>query len=133
MQWFHRTGNVTIKQTTHDIGKLLEDLSEPTPHAPRKPRPQHYYSRRYFNERIKPTFEQVWAKVSTAPVPPGEKAPTRLGIQNKVTSDCWDKEPKEFKEYIQSLIDDEHQKVMAEYAAAKPTAKEPQTPEDYHQ
>ncbi|KAL1658092.1 hypothetical protein GGF50DRAFT_67968, partial [Schizophyllum commune] len=100
-----------------------------------------FYSRRYYHERIKATFEQRFAadvakweqKKATAEAlgqPFTEKRPAALAVRNKVTNEQWAKETEEFREMVTRMHAEEMEK---QRAAARVLLNNdiPTTPQEY--
>ncbi|KAJ7917312.1 hypothetical protein B0H13DRAFT_2322554 [Mycena leptocephala] len=85
----------------------------------------HYYSHRFYEERIKPRLVVRWAAVQRLPNPPAI-----VTLRNKVTRECWEAENDEFKAEVLAAREAEHQLAMDAYSSAVST-ETPTTPEEY--
>ncbi|KAJ7446062.1 hypothetical protein FB451DRAFT_1412422 [Mycena latifolia] len=92
--------------------------------APVKPRELHYYSRRFYTERIKDRVAARWGAVSRRPNPPAI-----IKIRNQVTKEAWNGESEPFKAEVRAAIEQEHKVATEAYSlvvsgAAPTTAAE---------
>jgi len=91
-----------------------------------------YYSKHYYNTRIKATFETEWAVVLAKPDPPSDK-PSRINVLNSVTSRLWENESGTFKSWLEKKRDTEHAKEVEEHQKlVKELQTIPNSPETYH-
>ncbi|KAJ7464941.1 hypothetical protein B0H11DRAFT_2240370 [Mycena galericulata] len=127
--------------------KQLFDKPALEPPAPIKPRVLHYYSRKFYDERIKDKVARRWAQVSHLPVRPKKTVsnevtaeeglaetqtfrPAEIVVRNKVTADAWLAETKAFQDEMLAAIEIEHKAAEEAYALAV-TGEVPSTPEGY--
>jgi hypothetical protein len=89
-----------------------------------------FYSKRYYDLRIKPVFEPAWSAILANTE---TTKPSRINVLNSVTSTLWENEPSAFKTWLQGQRDaayerelEEHQRVVKEMETA------PNTAETYH-
>ncbi|TRM58944.1 hypothetical protein BD626DRAFT_539743 [Schizophyllum amplum] len=102
-----------------------------------------FYSKVYYSTKIKPTFDMIFdaeiaaweTKVATwmaAGLQPLEKRPVALPIRNKITLECWEKEPESFKELVRNAHQAEIEQQKAAFKSAMDAPELPVTAEDYH-
>lgn len=65
-----------------------------------------FYSKHYYNTRIKPVFDAEWAAATADP----NSKPSRIKILNSVTSRLWTNETPTFRAWLEGRRDDEHAK-----------------------
>ncbi|KAF7330700.1 hypothetical protein MSAN_02448100 [Mycena sanguinolenta] len=105
--------------------KQLFDKTELEPPAPVKPRVLHFYSRRFYDERIKSRVETRWAAVSRLPNPPA-----LVTVRNLVTKEAWESETEAFRAEVVAALEKEHANALEAYKMA--LAKEtPTTAEEF--
>ncbi|KAJ7129819.1 hypothetical protein C8R43DRAFT_1134082 [Mycena crocata] len=92
---------------------------------PSRARVTHFYSRRYYNERIKSRFMARWAALSKSRSPP---AP--ITVQNAVIKEAWEGETEPFKAEVKAALEAEYAAAKAAYDIAV-SGETPKTPEEY--
>lgn len=109
---------------------LSTDMTDAAPKPPRRMRMTQFYSKRYYDSRIKSVFESEWASILASDA---ESKPSRINVLNAVTSRLWDSESASFKSWLQGQRDlayarelQEHQTVVKEMESA------PDSAESYH-
>jgi hypothetical protein len=91
-----------------------------------KPRIFHFYSRRFYQERVKPRVTARWAALSRLENPPKE-----ITVRNAVTKECWASESDAFKAEVEAALESEHKAAMDAYAVAT-SGEAPTTAEEYN-
>ncbi|KAJ7707028.1 hypothetical protein B0H14DRAFT_3525879 [Mycena olivaceomarginata] len=105
--------------------KTLFDKPELNPPAPAKPRVIHFYSRRFYHERVKDRVTAHWAALGHL-----ENRPKEITVRNAVTKECWEAEPEAFKEEVRAALESEHQAAKDVYVIAT-SGETPKTPGEY--
>ncbi|KAJ7813176.1 hypothetical protein B0H13DRAFT_2382726 [Mycena leptocephala] len=118
-------GSVEKKKANKVSFRTIFDKPELDPPQPVKTRTLHYYSHRFYEERIKPRLVAHWAAVQRLP-----NLPAIVTLWNKVTRECWEAESDEFKAEVLAAREAEHQLAMDAYSSAVST-ETPTTPEEY--
>ncbi|KAJ7773604.1 hypothetical protein DFH07DRAFT_952651 [Mycena maculata] len=125
-------GSVARKKAPGTSFKKLFDKKELDPPAPVKPRVLHWYSRKFYDERIKPRVVACWNAVQRAPKPPPPAKPLALiQVRNTVTREAWNAETEPFKQEVLESIREEHEVAKAAYALAV-SGEAPSTAEGYN-
>ncbi|KAJ7431151.1 hypothetical protein B0H11DRAFT_1942046 [Mycena galericulata] len=106
--------------------RQLFDKPALEPPAPVKPRVLHYYSRRFYNQRVKPLVTARWAAVSLLPNPPFP-----INVRKDVTKEAWAAETAEFKAEVIEAIEMEHTVAKEAYETVV-SGETPSTPEGYN-
>jgi hypothetical protein len=131
MAWFH-SHYTKVNNNDPGMDQLFNDITDAIPKAPRRMRMTQYYSKHYYNTRIKATFETEWAVVLAKPDPPSDK-PSRINVLNSVTSRLWENESGTFKSWLEKKRDAEHAKEVEEHQKlVKELQTIPNSPETYH-
>jgi hypothetical protein len=118
-------GSVKTKKSQVTTFKKMFDKAELDPPAPTRPRAPHFYSTRYYAERIKPRFNAKWAAVLKLAQPPA-----KITVQNQVIKEAWEAESDEFRAEVMAALDSEHKVALEAYATAV-TGEIPTTPEGF--
>lgn len=128
MAWFH--SHHSKIDSAIDVERLFTDMTDTAPKAPRRMRMTQFYSKRFYDTRIKPVFDPEWAAVLASTE---ATKPSRINVLNSITSRLWENEPSSFKTWLQGQRDaayerelEEHQRVVKEMETA------PNTAETYH-
>jgi poly(3-hydroxybutyrate) depolymerase len=125
--WFHgRYGGSVEKKQKKVSFRTIFDKPELDPPQPVKARTLHYYSHRFYEERVKPRFLARWAAVSRLPNPPAV-----VTLRNKVTREAWEAESDEFKAEVLAAREADHQHALDAYSMAV-SAEPPTTAEEYN-
>jgi hypothetical protein len=125
MAWFLAYYSKVNPNTAQEVEKMFAGMTEAAPKPPRRMRITQFYSKHYYNTRIKPVFEAEWA-ASTSDTP-------RISVLNSVTNRLWEAEPQSFKTWLEGRRDEEHQKELEEHQKlVKEMEKPPDSPESYH-
>jgi hypothetical protein len=85
----------------------------------------HFYSRRFYHERVKDRVTAHWAALVHL-----ENRPKEITVRNAVTKECWEAEPEAFKEEVRAALESEHQAVKEAYVIAT-SGETPKTPGEY--
>ncbi|KAJ7446039.1 hypothetical protein B0H11DRAFT_1930380 [Mycena galericulata] len=113
--WYNGTyGGSVAKRTKKPVTfKKLFDQSALEPPAPVKPRTLHYYSRRFYHERVKARVTARWAAVSKL-----AKPPAMITVRNQCTKEAWNKETPQFQAEVIEAIKAEHKIAQEAYSTA---------------
>ncbi|KAJ7253005.1 hypothetical protein B0H12DRAFT_1071523 [Mycena haematopus] len=128
-QWYRHQYTNLLKEDKTAFGELFSQLNGARK-PPRKQAIQHYYSLRWYDQRIKPCVEAQLVLLRTCAKFTGEEVHP-INVQNEVTHECWEEESEEFKAEMVRQRDREHEitmKAWRESAADSPS----RTPEEYH-
>ncbi|KAJ7678417.1 hypothetical protein B0H14DRAFT_3536479 [Mycena olivaceomarginata] len=106
-------------------GKIGTWYNTTPPPAPKKLRIVHFYSRRFYHERVKDRVTARWAALSKLPNPPKE-----ITVRNQVTKECWEAEDPAFQDEVRAALKSEHKAAQEAYATAT-SGEAPTTAEEY--
>ncbi|KAI0038764.1 hypothetical protein FA95DRAFT_1613115 [Auriscalpium vulgare] len=129
--WYRYHCNKVVKdEDRHDdwAQKLLQSAVSP----PKRAQAYHYYSRKYFDTRVKAAFHTGWeakqAEARAAGLPPLDDK-KKFAYQGSVTRQKYTFESDSFKEEMARHIEEEYQAALAEYN--RRYVDQPQTAEQY--
>ncbi|KAJ6590097.1 hypothetical protein DFH09DRAFT_1307546 [Mycena vulgaris] len=105
--------------------KKLFDKPHLDPPAPVRARTLHFYSRRYYAERIKTRFDARWAAVSKL-----AKHQAAITVHNAVIKEAWAGESAPFQAEVMAALEAEHKAAMEAHATAV-SGEAPTKPEEY--
>lgn len=130
MCWFHSHYAKVDSAGGLEMEQLFNDITDAVPKPPRRMRITQYYSKQYYNTRIKPVFDAEWANALTSP---GPEKPSRINILNTVTTRLWQNETSTFKTYLEQKRDEEHAKELEEHQKlVKEMEATPDSADSYH-
>jgi hypothetical protein len=89
-----------------------------TPPKPQRGRPTHFYSRKFYETRIKEDVENRMASLTRRAVSSGEAPPNRIDVIAKVTAECWDQETPQFREDCELAQEREYQQALKGWEAS---------------
>jgi hypothetical protein len=81
------------------------------PGHPKRPQAIHYYSRNWYDERVKARFEATWELEKQRAKDLGIETPSEIKLRNEVTRDAFQEETDEFQAELRVGME-------AEYVAA---------------
>lgn len=112
---------------------MLDAFIDVAPKPPRRDQLQHVYSRLYYNDRIKASYEEEYSQLlAEAKARGDEKMPSNLNVRNRVRQRLWEAESAEFKAEVTEIAEEEHQKRLDEWKANTNSKDEDRTPMEWH-
>ncbi|KAJ7044195.1 hypothetical protein C8F04DRAFT_1250794 [Mycena alexandri] len=107
--WYCRTYRRVDEREKQKFAEvLLGGLENTGPGCPRKAQPIHYYSRHYYEEKVKARFDAVWAIEVQRAKDLEEDEPWDIKIRNEVTKQVFSEESEEFKTQLALAVEAEH-------------------------
>ncbi|KAJ7736639.1 hypothetical protein B0H16DRAFT_1730686 [Mycena metata] len=106
--WYCRTYRGVEENDKHIFADLLKGVGNNGPGYPRKPQPLHLYSRKYYDERVKPRFEKAWGIEVARAEALEQDAEHQIKIRNKVTREVFEEETEEFQAELRLAVETEH-------------------------
>ncbi|KAJ6447892.1 hypothetical protein C8R45DRAFT_1115647 [Mycena sanguinolenta] len=98
-EWYRRTYSGLLKSDTTAFNELFTGVLAP---KPMRGQLLHYYSRKCYDTRVKPKFEERMAAIKRRAEFTNEKIPGVLALQNTVTREVWESETLPFQNEIKS-------------------------------
>lgn len=118
------------KKSQASLTKAFEEMVKvnctPKPH---RSRATHYYSKHYYNDRVKPWFDHAMKQAKVEAECNNEPPPPIIKVRNRVTLERWNQETPEFKRMIAQRIEEEYEEATKKWEAEQ-TVKEEPTPEE---
>jgi hypothetical protein len=107
---------------------IIGAVASTSPAQPKRPQPIHFYSRRWYDERVKARFEAVWEVEKQRAKDLSGDLPSEIKICNEVTREALKEESEDFKAEMQIELDAEHAATVKawEVTCADTPAKTPQ-------
>ncbi|KZP02101.1 hypothetical protein FIBSPDRAFT_970462, partial [Athelia psychrophila] len=135
-QWFYHyhTKAPTGEDTAMEIQKLFDDMSSPAIPKPRAKQLVHFYSKKFFDLKIKHVVDIQWpVQQQQQLLSTSQKKYTKFEFSNKVTEEMWKAEPAEVRELIRLQRNEDTQVRMKEWEDMELAKKKrPDSPESFH-
>ncbi|KAJ7430015.1 hypothetical protein B0H11DRAFT_2264458 [Mycena galericulata] len=110
--WYNRKNRGVDENDKSIFAELLGGFTSAGPGRPRRAQPLHYYSRLFYEDRVKARFEAAFAaEVQRAKDLELEEEPKELPIRNEITKQVFSEETEQFQAELKLGIE-------AEYVAA---------------
>ena len=104
-------------------------MVDAVPKQPRRMRLTQFYSKRYYDSRIKPAFEAEWASILANTE---NSKPSRINVLHNVTARLLENEPSSFRVWLEGQRDAEHARELEEHQrVVKEMEQAPSAPETY--
>ncbi|KAJ7038447.1 hypothetical protein C8F04DRAFT_1256031 [Mycena alexandri] len=124
--WYHgQYGHSIPKKGKKMPSTKLFDKPELEPPAPVKPRVLHYYSRNFYETRVKSRVKTRWAALLRLDNPPKP-----VTVRNMVTREAWGAETQEFRDKVVLALEKEHDVAVKAYTMAV-SGDAPTSPQEY--
>jgi hypothetical protein len=88
---------------------LFTGVLDGAPPKPQRGRIVHFYSRKYYDTRIKSRVDARLASVKRRIENSGEEKPETIDIVSKVTAELWEDESAEFRHEVEVAFEHEYQ------------------------
>ncbi|KAJ7603377.1 hypothetical protein DFH06DRAFT_1350237 [Mycena polygramma] len=109
--WYCRTYRDLSESEKVFFAEILGGMDNAGPGHPKRAHLIHFYSRRYYDERVKARFEASYAVEKQLAKDLGKEAPAEVKICNEITREVFDEENEEFHKELKRGVE-------AEYVAA---------------
>ncbi|KAJ6450013.1 hypothetical protein C8R47DRAFT_1230448 [Mycena vitilis] len=109
--WYCRTYRDVSESEKVFFAEIVGGMDNAGPGHPKRAHLIHFYSRRYYDERVKARFEASYAVEKQLAKDLGKEAPAEVKIRNEITREVFDEENEEFQEELKRGVE-------AEYVAA---------------
>lgn len=113
MAWFHTFNKKVSSGNAADIEKAFHEMTETLPKAPKLMRVSHFYSKKYYNTRLKAVIHTEWDAIKDN-IP----KPSRITTINTITERMYAEESQSFKDQLEVERQEDHTKELEEYQQA---------------
>ncbi|KAJ7747607.1 hypothetical protein B0H14DRAFT_3604655 [Mycena olivaceomarginata] len=109
--WYRAQYGSLLQSDKTAFQELFTGVLDGAPPKPQRGRLLHFYSRKFYDSRIKEDAEERMVSLTRRAELAGEAAPKRIDVIAKVTAECWEQETVEFQSfantafYLQPFID----------------------------
>ncbi|KAJ6451146.1 hypothetical protein C8R45DRAFT_1113690 [Mycena sanguinolenta] len=117
-EWYRRKYGGLLKSDKAAFKELFAGVLDYAQPKPQRGQLRHFYSRRYFDSRVKLRYEERMAALKRRAGHTGEKVPAPLALQNQVTKEVWDDETPAFQEEVKVAWEREYQTVLKAWQAS---------------
>lgn len=94
------------------FAKLFTGALDATPPKPQRGQLIHFYSRKFYDERVKARADARYLVLKRRAELTGEAPPKSIKVSNMVTVDCWDEETPSFRAEVKVACEAEYQKAL---------------------
>ncbi|KAI0686689.1 hypothetical protein C8T65DRAFT_747319 [Cerioporus squamosus] len=132
-RWFryHGTKSLKLNKSDNSLSKIIKAFSSQSK-PPRRMQTVQFYSKLYYDSRVKAIVDAEWPRVVAEAGSKGAKIPKRLKHQNSVLNRIYNSETKEFRDALTARRDAEHEEEVAAWKASKLDSGDvPKTPEEF--
>ncbi|KAF7980032.1 hypothetical protein HWV62_40160 [Athelia sp. TMB] len=130
--YYGKPSKEDAKETEMEVKTTLAKISKTLPKAPRRTRLTQFYGRWYLCSRWNLDYGTLQKAELDRVLNPGEQRLQPLDVVNKVAKQYWEKEPEEFKKWVEGEREKEHAENVRKYEEKmKALDVIPQAPEDY--
>ncbi|TFK81054.1 hypothetical protein K466DRAFT_604816 [Polyporus arcularius HHB13444] len=136
-RWFryHGTKSLKSRKPENSLVKIIKAFGSQAK-APRRMQTLQFYSKLYYDSRVKSIVDAEWPKVVAQAGASGTPPPKRLKHQNKVLARIFAAETAEFQDALKRQRDDEHEEEIAAWKASRldfGDAGSTRSPEEFHE
>ncbi|RDX42696.1 hypothetical protein OH76DRAFT_1488412 [Lentinus brumalis] len=134
-RWFryHGTKSLKSRKPENSLAKIIKAFGTQTK-PPRRMQTLQFYSKLYYESRVKTIVDAEWPKVVAEAGAKGAKPPKRLKHQNAVLTRIFASEPLVFQEALKAQRDAEHEEEVALWKAARlDFGDAARSPQEYHE
>ncbi|KAJ7096172.1 hypothetical protein C8R44DRAFT_749019 [Mycena epipterygia] len=116
--WYRDQYSSILKDGKTAFADLFKGALNGAPQKPGRPKTIHYYSGKYYHERIKPRFDERMIALTQRAEYTGDKVEAEVKVRAAITQEAWDDESLEFQEEgWQALLADSPTRIPEEMAA----------------
>ncbi|KAJ7310819.1 hypothetical protein DFH08DRAFT_974219 [Mycena albidolilacea] len=116
--WYRAEYGNLLKTDQESFKELFTGVLDGAPPKPQRGRLVHFYSRKYYNTRIKDRVESLLASLKRRTEHSGEKMPHIINIISKVTTKVWEEETPVFQHECEMVFECEHQQTLNAWEAS---------------
>ncbi|KAJ7023217.1 hypothetical protein C8F04DRAFT_1193678 [Mycena alexandri] len=108
--WYCRTYRTVEQSDKQLFASILGDSENRGPDYPRKPQEIHFYSRKYYDERVKARFERTWKVEVERAEALGQSSEDlkEIKVRNRVTKEVFEEESEDFRAELKLAVEAEH-------------------------
>ncbi|KAJ7772153.1 hypothetical protein B0H14DRAFT_3164805 [Mycena olivaceomarginata] len=117
-QWYRLEYGSLLKTDKTAFKELFTGVLDGTPPKPQRGRISHYYSRKFYETRVKDRVKQRVVSLKKRAELAGEPVPQTIDVVAKVTAEVWDEESPEFQRECELAMEREYQATVRAWEAS---------------
>ncbi|KAJ6528204.1 hypothetical protein B0H19DRAFT_1274998 [Mycena capillaripes] len=117
-QWYRSTYGSILKNEKTEFKNLFTGVLDSAPPRPQRGRIEHFYSRKFYEQRIKPTLDAELAALKKRAERTGEEPPESIEVVARVTAQVWEGESPGFKQECEMSMEREYQSLLKGWEAS---------------
>ncbi|KAJ7024591.1 hypothetical protein C8F04DRAFT_1270131 [Mycena alexandri] len=106
--WYCRTYRGLEAREKNIFAEIMAGIKSTGPSYPKRAQPIHFYSRKYYEEKVKARFEARWATEVQRAEDLEMPEPEAIKIRNAVTKEVFEEETPEFQAELKLAVEAEH-------------------------
>jgi hypothetical protein len=107
-----------LKNDKAAFKELFTGVLDGAPPKPQRSQITHFYSRHYYEKRVKSAFDACWDSLQRCARFTGEKVPADIAVKNQVIKEMWDDELPEFQGEVKAAAEREYQLALVGWKAS---------------
>ncbi|KAJ7817253.1 hypothetical protein B0H14DRAFT_3474731 [Mycena olivaceomarginata] len=116
--WYRAQYGSLLKSDKTAFQELFTGILDGAPPKPQRGRLLHFYSRKFYDTRIKEDIEECMVALTRRAELVGEAPPIRIDVIAKVTAECWEQETAEFQRDCEFAMEREYQQAVKGWEAS---------------
>lgn len=125
--WYNRHNAAMGKKSQTSLARAFEEMVlSNRPPKPHRARATHYYSKYYYDDRVKLFFDIAYKKACNEAELQGVDPPPIIKVRNEVTAERWKNEPADFKATIAQRIEDEYAQAVKKWESEHAVKADPE-------
>jgi hypothetical protein len=116
--WYRAEYGSLLKSDKAAFKELVTGVLDGAPAKPQRGRAVHFYSRKFYESRIKEHVEDRWESLQRRSALAKEPLPKKIDVIAKVTAELWAQESSEFQEDCELAMDREHHQALKGWEAS---------------
>ncbi|KAJ6589549.1 hypothetical protein B0H19DRAFT_1249078 [Mycena capillaripes] len=117
-RWYRAQYGALLKSDKTAFKEMFTGALDGAPPKPQRGQIAHFYSRHYWDSRIKAEFEDQWEAVKRNCARTGVDPPAEISVKTKVIRTCWQNETPAFKANVQAAAEREYQQALVGWKAS---------------
>ncbi|KAJ7908409.1 hypothetical protein B0H13DRAFT_2331394 [Mycena leptocephala] len=116
--WYHAQYRSLLKSDKAAFKELFTGVLDGAPPKPQCSQITHFYSRHYYEKRVKSAFEARWDSLQRSARYSGEKVPADIVVKNQVIKEMWEDETHKFQAEVKAAVEREYQLALVGWKAS---------------
>jgi hypothetical protein len=107
-----------LKSDKGAFKELFTGALDGVPAKPQRGHAVHFYSRKFYESRVKEHVEACWESLQRRSALSGDPLPKKIDVTAKVKVELWEQEPPEFQRECELTMEREHQQALKGWEAS---------------